>query len=288
MGGHFANPLLTTFNYSSSESPNMPVTFGLNPLLTSIDWYAGYDPQSTLDLTGCTALEYVDIFNAWGLEQLNLDGLTQLRTLKLTDAGANGSGLDLDLSTCTALETLRIYSFSFGCPLTGLNLQNGNNAILTNCTVESSLAPVSCVLVDDGAAANADTGVYSSWNHPAITDFYQFTGGCLDPTACNYQPLACSEDGSCHNLAGCTDPTACNFDPTTNCDDGSCEYLSCAPACPKDLNGDGQVGTSDLLMVLAVFGSNCPTTCPEDLNGDSSVGTSDLLELLADFGTACP
>ena len=46
--------------------------------------------------------------------------------------------------------------------------------------------------------------------------------GCTDPTACNYDPSANTDDGSCLTDYGCTDPTAFNYDPTATCDDGSC------------------------------------------------------------------
>lgn len=45
--------------------------------------------------------------------------------------------------------------------------------------------------------------------------------GCTDPNACNYDPAATDDDGTCE-LAGCTDPNACNFNPNAVCDDGSC------------------------------------------------------------------
>lgn len=63
--------------------------------------------------------------------------------------------------------------------------------------------------------------------------------GCTDPTACNFDPAATIDDGSCLQLdecgncggtsiAGCTDPGACNYDASAACDNGSCEYISCA------------------------------------------------------------
>ena len=52
-----------------------------------------------------------------------------------------------------------------------------------------------------------------------------------------------------------------------------------------DLDGDGSVGTSDLLILLAAWGpcDDCGN-CPADLDGDCSVGTSDLLILLSNWG----
>ena len=47
--------------------------------------------------------------------------------------------------------------------------------------------------------------------------------GCMDPNACNYNPDATVDNGSCEYL-GCTDPLADNYDSDANIDDGSCEY----------------------------------------------------------------
>lgn len=59
-------------------------------------------------------------------------------------------------------------------------------------------------------------------------------------------------------------------------------------ACP-DADSDGKTGTSDLLILLANWGS--PTAVGPssgDFDGDGQVGTNDLLTLLVGFGTACP
>ncbi len=52
-----------------------------------------------------------------------------------------------------------------------------------------------------------------------------------------------------------------------------------------DIDGDGAVGTSDLLLLLGAWGpcDNCGN-CPEDLDGDCLIGTSDLLILLGNWG----
>jgi hypothetical protein len=56
-------------------------------------------------------------------------------------------------------------------------------------------------------------------------------------------------------------------------------------ACPWDLDGSGSVGISDLLDLLAAWGTD--PGGPPDFNGDGTVGISDLLELLANWGN-CP
>jgi gliding motility-associated-like protein len=52
------------------------------------------------------------------------------------------------------------------------------------------------------------------------------TVGCTDPTACNFDPLAGCDDGSC-TPSGCMDNQSCNFNPLAGCDDGSCVYPGC-------------------------------------------------------------
>ncbi len=65
--------------------------------------------------------------------------------------------------------------------------------------------------------------------------FPQVGVGCMDPTACNYDPAAELDNGSCaqdddcgvcggdnSSCGGCTDATACNYDSAAIIDDGSC------------------------------------------------------------------
>ena len=65
--------------------------------------------------------------------------------------------------------------------------------------------------------------------------------------------------------------------------------LVAAPAgagviCSADVDGDGTVGTTDLLELLAQWGTN--PGGPPDFDGDGNVGTTDLLFLLGDWGPA--
>lgn len=83
---------------------------------------------------------------------------------------------------------------------------------------------------------------------------------------------------------GCTDISACNYEPTAVTDDGSCTYAPCS--CLGDFNFDGTIDTLDLLFLLGQYG--CSSSCAADLNGDDIVDTQDLLSFLAVFGTDCP
>ncbi|MBT8486579.1 MAG: hypothetical protein HKO59_11675 [Phycisphaerales bacterium] len=56
--------------------------------------------------------------------------------------------------------------------------------------------------------------------------------------------------------------------------------------CPGDVDCSGQVGFTDLVMLLATWGP-CDGICVADLDDDGVVGFSDLLTLLASWGP-CP
>ena len=64
--------------------------------------------------------------------------------------------------------------------------------------------------------------------------------GCTDEGACNYNPEANVDDGSCEyeSCAGCTDQTACNYDETATIDDDSCVLVG-------DSCDDGNDATED-------------------------------------------
>jgi hypothetical protein len=77
--------------------------------------------------------------------------------------------------------------------------------------------------------------------------------GCTDETACNYDPVATQNDGSCEydSCSGCLDDEACNYNPNATIDDGSCTYPGCTNlwAC----NFDPNAGCND--------GSCCVGSC---------------------------
>ena len=109
--------------------------------------------------------------------------------------------------------------------------------------------------------------------------------GCTDAMACNYDPFATEDDGSCEytSCVGCTDSSACNYNPAATMDDGSClssTHAACAAATaahaavaptlkrrttilrPRwttaaaraptivDLNNDGQISVADILLLF--------------------------------------
>jgi hypothetical protein len=83
--------------------------------------------------------------------------------------------------------------------------------------------------------------------------------GCTDTCACNYNANATVNDGSCDftSCVGCMYNDADNYDVLATLDDGSCIFTTTTNPCPSDLNGDGSVTTSDLLIFLGAFGTTC-------------------------------
>ena len=72
---------------------------------------------------------------------------------------------------------------------------------------------------------------------------------------------------------------------TINGSSGDAATLAIVLDCPGDLDGSGDVGITDLLGLLAAWGTN--PGGPPDFDGDGNVGITDLLEMLANWGP-CP
>ena len=131
-------------------------------------------------------------------------------------------------------------------------------------------------------------------------------GGCTDPAACNYDPDAGADDGSCayadegydcdgncledadsdgvcdpFEIAGCTDAFACNYNMDATDDDGSCDYLSCIgctdpDACnydPLALYNDGSCDYTS----CATGGCTNSNACNYDPTVDYDDGSCDFV-----------
>ena len=127
--------------------------------------------------------------------------------------------------------------------------------------------------------------------------------GCTDTTACNYDPVAEIDDGSCgvvdvcgicdgggSSCTGCTDPIACNYMSAAIYDDGSCVYppvgfdcncasdinvvasLSASQSAETSLEATGALTTMDLNLVFT------------NTSGGSSWAGDLLLELVSPSG----
>ena len=177
--------------------------------------------------------------------------------------------------------------------------------------------PWSFTLVNGwSTSAGVDYDVTLTLNGLCTSDDVEIPG-CTDAGACNYNPQATTDDGSCDfsSCSGCTDPEACNYNPESTEDDGSCEFTSCVGctdvnACNYDASAtidDGSCLELDACGVCGGDNSSCsgcttqkPTTTiqcvgrrrqlricasvPRRLEHDGQITVADILELLADFG----
>ena len=149
--------------------------------------------------------------------------------------------------------------------------------------------------------------------------------GCTNLDACNFNPDATADDGSCilpysevyidddgdgiggsMAVADACDPLPENWVLVTgDCNDDDASVYPGAPgtgqgvdnncdgqvtgdeanACPQDLNNDGAVTVADVLLILGEFG--CESNCGADVDGDGAVSVSDVLNVLSVFGQPC-
>ena len=145
---------------------------------------------------------------------------------------------------------------------------------------------------DENATNNDDSCNYAAEGLDCL-------GNCLNDQ---------DDDGVCDELevAGCTDANACNYSDAATDEDGSCTFADAgydcdgncildldndgAPdcetePCPEDLNGNGMIEVSDVLLLLGDFG--CTANCAADIDEDGAVGVTDVLLLLAAYGEEC-
>ena len=107
-------------------------------------------------------------------------------------------------------------------------------AIDTFCTNDTGQLDSSGNAVPNLSTSNINSN-YNGQQH--VTTNAIIITGCTDPTACNYDPAATADDGSCTGLFGCTDPTACNYNVNATCDDGSCTgVLGCTDPAANNHN----------------------------------------------------
>ena len=117
-----------------------------------------------------------------------------------------------------------------------------------------------CVFAEEGY--DCDGNCILDENNNGVCDFEE-AAGCTQELACNYDPNATEDDGSCDFIScfnfGCTDALACNFDSVADYDDGTCEYANfpydCDGGCINDNDGDG------ICDAFEFFGCTDPEAC---------------------------
>lgn len=166
-----------------------------------------------------------------------------------------------------------VYDVVFGCTdpsscnyLPIASQDDGSCALFDECGVcgGAGIVPGACDCEGNVTDAIGVCGgdCASDINSNGVCDSLEIPG-CTYAIALNYNPLATDDDGSCEldcpqGVEGCTYELADNFDPAASIDDGTCSFeLFTAPCLVYDGNGDGSVGSGDLLGLLTEFGASC-------------------------------
>ena len=124
---------------------------------------------------------------------------------------------------------------------------------------DSSLDPVGWNVIPDMPPGDyhvsIDTGDCVIWYDFTILDLSAGAiYGCMDSTACNYNPLATIDDGSCDfSCYGCTDSVAYGYNALSTMDDCSCCYdLDITFNITADSGGGGDVANANGIIEIDI------------------------------------
>ena len=110
----------------------------------------------------------------------------------------------------------------------GLDGTTSGCAIDGNYTITDGLGNILVAM----ANANYGSGTTHNFCVPVVGDPIL---GCTDPTACNYNPAADQNNGTC-TYPGCTDPLACNYNAGAGCANASCIYPPVNDVCSNAIS----------------------------------------------------
>ncbi|MDB4126422.1 zinc metalloprotease [Flavobacteriales bacterium] len=192
----------------------------------------------------------------------------------------NSSVIDDTTITITA-GGQRLY-FDFDVPV-GNDYQLGVSAVNSGLYRNNDQANVNypydisgLIQITESSATISDQYYYFFYDievEAVCTGITNAVYGCTDPTACNYDPLANTDDGSCLADYGCTDLLATNYDASATCDDGNCFYgmpgCTDPTACnynPSATIDDGSCLTAYGCMDVTAFNYDSTATCSDPLS----------------------
>ncbi|HIB50859.1 MAG TPA: hypothetical protein EYO40_06240 [Phycisphaerales bacterium] len=231
-----------------------------------VDEYIELRGEGNLSLNGLTYIVIGDGSAGSGV----IESITDLSGLSLI----NGTLLLAKDAVTLGVATDAIVSFSFE------NSDNVTHALVmhfygynqqdldTNDDGVLDIVPWTSVV--DGVQIIETVGT-GDFTYPLVDDM-------IGPTVDGFVPAHLYRyTAACGNFAmGTYDPNDVNATDTPGT-----ENPACPNPCPSDIDGDGIVGVSDILSLIAGWGGNDPT---QDLDGDGTVGVSDLLIIIAAWG----
>ena len=180
--------------------------------------------------------------------------------------------------------------FAFARYIISSNIPGCMNPLACNYNPLATVDDGSCIMPGSSCNDNNPNTINDSIGPNCNCVGNLIVPGCMNPAACNYNPSATIDDGSClfpGNLCddnnpntindsinpdcncvgdfivqGCTDPLSCNYNPLANQNDGSCAY----PDAPCDDNNpdtmdDTYNSSCDCVGIQIVPGCMTPTAC---------------------------
>ena len=126
-----------------------------------------------------------------------------------------------------------------------------------------------------------------SCNSPVSSEDCLAVGGSFQGDATTCSTVSCPQPiGACCSDTWCLDLIEDDCNAVAGDWSGAetvCENSSgCQSDCPEDIDGDGYINVSDLLSVVADWGS---TDSDADIDNNGVVDTSDLLAVIGAWGT---
>ena len=225
--------------------------------------------------------------------------------------GADPSSCNTDCSLGD-LETFNIETCI--CEITTIVVDGCTDATACNFDPNANCDDGSCTDSSDPGTCNTDctAGDLEEWNvaNCECETTTIVVNGCTDQTACNFDPNANCDDGSCTDssdpgtcntdctagdleewniancecevttitIEGCTDPAYCNFDDDANCDDGSCTNENPGSVCNTDCSeGNIEVWNPETcaceVTTTIVEGCTNPNSCNFDATANCDDGS---------------
>ena len=227
------------FNYNAAAN-----TLGSSPLLTTLAGGNGSAGNMfNITNTSNTTVNITGFSQGPGLGNASISN-AQVNVYMMPAAYvANSSSWTQVGSATTSLTPSAATGY---CPVSGVSIPAGatygfyvgiavGSVQYTNGTGTPGVTPLAYdnnITVSEGLGGPWPNPTYAPRNWNGMVHYtggqvcQPVVNGCTNSTACNYDPTANTDDGSCILPDGCTDPTACNYDPNATCNDGSCTGVS--------------------------------------------------------------